>query len=455
MAASIQRIATFPSVELPAAEGPPVEVALIAQLGIGAGDALFADMRPRQAAHPAFVDALDEPSARIGAMHLAKGDRSSLYSFAVGESGHPFHRHAGHRVFTAISGSSGARLRFSTATQADVDADPEAFIRALRQVDIPADCLFTVRFGGGTWHQFVPRRGDRGHPALVALSCHTDELGGALPDALRARVAANDADIPSLTDVLPAPLARRVATLDATAVPTIALALHAAPGSVAGSLCATVRRVAGRIRRVLVTWRAGTGFLRRAAPRHGVRQAPLPQDALLTRHLQDAGVHEDCVELRLGRDEVAGRSAEHLLGDVLEGFLENRPKGVARLMALRNVLVAPLRLRTSPLGCPVSSLLAPDPARRFMERFPVIDAAIEAPSRAEVVLGADDRHLRFRSGVAVQIEADGGARLRLATRVLTRNAFGALYMRLIDRVHRHYIAPALLRAAAGHATGDA
>ena len=46
---------------------------------------------------------------------------------------------------------------------------PAAFARALRRVQIPPDCLFTVRFGGGTWHQFVPRH--PGHPALFALSC--------------------------------------------------------------------------------------------------------------------------------------------------------------------------------------------------------------------------------------------------------------------------------------------
>jgi hypothetical protein len=43
---------------------------------------------------------------------------------------------------------------------------------------------------------------------------------------------------------------------------------------------------------------------------------------------------------------------------LLEGFLDNRPSFVSRLMVLRNALVRPLGLRTSPLGCPVSSLLA-------------------------------------------------------------------------------------------------
>jgi len=35
------------------------------------------------------------------------------------------------------------------------------------------------------------------------------------------------------------------------------------------------------------------------------------------------------------------------------------------LMGLRNLLVAPLRLRTSPLGCPASSLLSANPDQLF------------------------------------------------------------------------------------------
>lgn len=54
----------------------------------------------------------------------------------------------------------------------------------------------------------------------------------------------------------------------------------------------------------------------------------------------------------------AGATA--LLASVSQGFLHNAPGGVSRLMALRNVLVKPLGLRTSPLGCPVSSLLSPN-----------------------------------------------------------------------------------------------
>lgn len=90
---------TFPSVRIPSSSGGlPVEVVLIAQIGIGAGSALIAHTAVLQRGHASFVDALDEPSARIGGADFARGDATSLYTFIVGAHGHPFHCHAGHRV---------------------------------------------------------------------------------------------------------------------------------------------------------------------------------------------------------------------------------------------------------------------------------------------------------------------------------------------------------------------
>jgi hypothetical protein len=190
MPGSTRTSCSFPSIQLPAHDGGgPVEVTLIAQLGIGAGDVLVSDASQRQRHHPAFIDALDEPSARLGGMHLQHGDASSLYSFVVGAGGHPFHRHAGPRMFTAIAGSAGAELRFASASDRQLADDPAHFLRSLRRVRIPPDCLFTVRFGGGAWHQFASN--SPAHPALFALSCHLApvrlEQSGA-PCAVRAFV---------------------------------------------------------------------------------------------------------------------------------------------------------------------------------------------------------------------------------------------------------------------------
>ena len=451
MTATARTLDTFPSVRLPSQSGGlPVEVVLIAQIGIGAGSPLIASTAALQRGHDTFIDALDEPSARIGGADFQRGDATSLYSFVVGAEGHPFHRHAGHRVFTAISGSGGALLRFSTASQDGIDADPQAFLRALRHVEIPPDCLFTVRFGGGTWHQFLPRDAAAGHPALFALSCHTNELGGELDAEQRRRVLANEADIPALTELLPEPVAALLAATDTRDVPTITLSLTAATTSLRGRFCARTRGLSGRLRRALGRWRRPVGFLADSgAPPVIALQEPPPQ-SLLWRQFGDTFTHQDSFALEIDAAELPTASASQLLAGLLDGFLENRPTGVSRLMGLRNVLVKPLGLRTSPLGCPVSSLLN-DAPQRFAGRFPVLEQAIDADDRrAQVVLGADDKHLRFRSCAAVECLPGGKVRFTLGTRVRNRNLFGAVYMRLIDRTHRRYVAPAMLSMAVGH-----
>lgn len=452
MPGTTQRSASFPSVSLPSCGGgAPVEVTLVAKLGHGAGDPLLQAAGLRQAAHPRFVDALDEPSARLGGMHPEHGDPSSLYSFAVGPNGHPFHRHAGPRMFTAIAGSGGAQLRFCTASDAQLAQDPGAFLRALRCVDIPADGLFTVRFGGGTWHQFVSRHPR--HPALFALSCHADERSGALSAAQRARIDAGTADIPSLTETLPAAVQQRLAHADLSRVATVVLSLQAPAPPVLAKAGACARRLLGALRAGWVRLRAAHG--QRASTRAPLQVQALheaPADSLLQQALADGFDHEDYSLLHLPAQRVNARSAQGLLAAVLDGFMHNPPPSVGRLMAVRNVLVAPLKLRTSPLGCPVSSLLSGDRGTLFAQRFPVHAQAVDATDRsAEVLLGADDRHLRFRSCVRVQLHADGSATVALGTRVRTHNAFGRCYLRAIDRVHRHHITPAMLRMAVAHA----
>lgn len=441
----------FPTARIERGDGGlPVEVSLIAQLGHGAGDGLVRGTGERQRGHAGFVDALDEPSARIAAPDFARGESSALFSFSVGADGHPFHRHAGHRVFTAISGSGGAQLCFSTATDAELQASPAAFADALRHVEIPPDCLFTVRFGSGTWHRFMPLK--PGHPALFALSCHTDELGGIADPALAALVAAGRADIPSLTELLPEAALEhlRADPPRADAIPTIALALESAPGGMRDLACGLVRRSVGRMRGLARALPKANGFIARRGHAVAALASP-PVGSLLSSQLREGFEHEDSFELVLRGAQVRGRGAQDLLADVLDGFLHNRPAGVTWLMRLRNVLVRPLRLRTSPLGCPVSSLLSPDRDNLFAGRFAVLDQAVDPRGmHAQVLLGADDRHLRFRSCVGVRIAGDQ-ARITLGTRVQARNLFGRFYMACIEGVHRRYVSPAMLCLAVEHA----
>lgn len=451
----IERVASFPGTRIASPSGGlPVEVSLIAQLGHGTGDQLFAQALARQRAHAEFIDELDEPSARLGACDLSKGDATALYSFTVGAKGHPFHRHAGHRVFTAISGSGGAQLRFSTASPAELERDPHNFIHALRHINIPPDCLFTVRFGGDTWHQFAPLAGNARHPAFFALSCHTNELGGDLPPELRAQVLANAASIPALTVLLPAAVSDLLRELpaDRLHVPTTHLSLDAAPGSLRSLLCRSVRCTAGLVRGAWAACRPAGGFLSRIGGRLTLTELDrLPAGSMLAEQLTDQPPHhQDMFQLALEGADAAG--ATRLLSRLLDGFLRNPPRGVSRMMALRNLLVKPLGLRTSPLGCPVSSLLSPRRDRLFDQRHPVLDQRVDSDDRrAQVILGADDKHLVFRSCIGVQRLDGQRVVITLGTRVHCKNLFGRLYMAAIQRFHRAYIAPSMLRMAAEHA----
>ena len=441
----------FPTARIePCGGGLPVEVSLVAQLGHGAGDDLFRQTGKRQHGQAGFIDALDEPSASIAATDFARGESTALFSFAVGPECHPFHRHAGHRVFTAVSGSGGARLCFSSASPASMQASPAAFVDALHHVDIPPDCLFTVRFGGGTWPRFLPL--EQGHPALFALSCHTDERGGIDDPALVALVASGKADIPSLTELLPETVLAHLHAHPPCAgkIPTIALSLEGPPGGLLDSGCSVVRRAAGRLRGLAAAW-PNTGGTPARRGRAVTELASPPAGSLLSSQLSEGFEHDDSFELVLHAANLRGQLASDLLADVLEGFLANRPAGVSWLMRLRNVLVRPLRLRTSPLGCPVSSLLSPNRDKLFAGRYPVLDQAIDPRGRhAQVLLGADDRHLRFRSCVGVRISGNE-ARITLGTRVQARNGFGRFYMACIEGVHRRYVSPAMLCLAVEHA----
>jgi Protein of unknown function (DUF2867) len=454
MLAAARSTASFPTARIASRSGGlPVEVTLITQLGHGAGDRVCREADVRQRGHGSFADALDEPAATLAATDIGSGETTALHSFAVGPQGHPFHRHVGHRVFTAVSGSGGAQLRFSTASDAQLRRSPGAFVEALHYVDIPPDCLFTVRFGGGTWHQFAPLRPASSHPTLFALSCHTNELGGLDDPALLEQVGEGRASIHDLTDLLPQAVSDYLHShpLRHAEVPTLALSLNERPGSLLGAVCGLARRAAGRLRGLTAACRCRVaGFVTRRG--HAVVELPQAIDgSLLESQLAERFEHEDTFLLVLHGAAANGSHAVSLLADVLEGFLSNRPVGVSWLMQLRNVLVWPLRLRTSPLGCPASSLLSVNRDQLFAGKYPVLGQSIDTRKRrAEVLLGADDRHLRFRTCVGVRLIGDD-AHITLGTRVQFRNWFGRIYMAGIDRVHRAYISPAMLSMAVEHA----
>lgn len=123
------------------------------------------------------------------------------------------------------------------------------------------------------------------------------------------------------------------------------------------------------------------------------------------------------------------------VNQVIPAFFGATPAWVDRLMALRNSMVAPLGLKTGPLGpCPPP----PYGVGQAIGLFRIMEI-----SDAEVVFGEDDRHLDFR----VTLTLLPGNRLAIATRVETHNGLGRLYLAVVKPVHR-VIASAMARRTA-------
>lgn len=262
MQQAISVVNTFPSVKINSVAGLTIEVSLIAQLGHGAGDGIYQNVLERQKHHPTFVDALNEPSVKLAGVNVNQNDFTSLYSFIVGAEGHPFHRHAGHRILTAISGSGGAQLRFCTATDDEVNENANSFLDKLHFVHIPPDSLFTVRFAGETWHQFIPITQNGLHPTFIALSCHTNELGGINDEALKQQVIADLASIPSLTELLPNHVQILIDSIDykQRKITTTVLSIDAPEGTLHKLMCATVRCITGLFRGNFARLRKPVGY---------------------------------------------------------------------------------------------------------------------------------------------------------------------------------------------------
>jgi Protein of unknown function (DUF2867) len=114
-------------------------------------------------------------------------------------------------------------------------------------------------------------------------------------------------------------------------------------------------------------------------------------------------------------------------------MLGRRPRWIGALLALRDILVTPLGLKTT------------DPSGRtsadVIGIFPVVS---ETPGR--LVAGFDDRHLDFRVVVDV-VNAGPGQQVTATTLVLTHNC-GRTYLAIILPFHRLIVRSLLRQAAA-------
>ena len=113
-----------------------------------------------------------------------------------------------------------------------------------------------------------------------------------------------------------------------------------------------------------------------------------------------------------------------------ERMMARQPRWTEALLALRNLLVAPLGLKTSGAN--------PAVPRDMIGIFPVVS---QTPDR--LIAGFNDRHLDFR--VVVDVTPPGSVRRVTATTLVkTHNWLGRTYLAIIRPFHR-LIVSALLR----------
>jgi len=113
-----------------------------------------------------------------------------------------------------------------------------------------------------------------------------------------------------------------------------------------------------------------------------------------------------------------------------EQMLTVFPVWADRLLALRNVLVAPFGLKTGGAG----------ETDDLVGIFPVLESG---PDR--MVLGLDDWHLDFRI-LLERTSQTSDTRLRLTTFVTRHNLFGRTYIALITPFHKMIVRSVMRRA---------
>lgn len=106
------------------------------------------------------------------------------------------------------------------------------------------------------------------------------------------------------------------------------------------------------------------------------------------------------------------------------------------LMRLRDGIVGPLGLKTA------QGFRRDGPAAARVDFFPILG---EHPD--EILLGADDRHLDFRSSL-LRRPAGDGVELVMTTSVRVHNALGRAYLAVITPFHVLVFRAALARLAA-------
>src|SRR6185437_1337041 len=150
-----------------------------------------------------------------------------------------------------------------------------------------------------------------------------NELGGNLSDELKASVSANVADIPTLTEVLPANVAELINArcFQQETIPTTTLSLDALAGTIHRKVCDTFRGSMGIVRGAWTNWQRSGGYVSRTGVPPAVAELDqIPAHSLLREQENfSAAHHNDSFAMTLNVKRLTTMPASRILELILEG----------------------------------------------------------------------------------------------------------------------------------------
>jgi hypothetical protein len=165
--------------------------------------------------------------------------------------------------------------------------------------------------------------------------------------------------------------------------------------------------------------------------RNFVRQVPMPPDSMISGIFGGADL-ADAFAITLPQD------GPHEIESIARAVLGNPSPWFRALLACRDALVAPFGVK--PSGQLRRELQASSSAH--IDFFPVVSLDVN-----ELVIGADDTHLDFRTSVLLRSAAlEGQYEVVVSSVVHCRNRFGHLYLFVIAPFHRSVVRSNLARA---------
>ena len=160
-----------------------------------------------------------------------------------------------------------------------------------------------------------------------------------------------------------------------------------------------------------------------------------PRDSRLSRRLAEAQYHDSCE---------APLAQPHLkMHEIYIALLGHLPWWARALIILRNAVVVPFGLHAET----VAGVWRPALKDGYQPGDKIVRFRLYEQDDREIIAGRDDRHLDSRVSV-LRAREEGIEKVILSTFIVTHNAFGRLYLRLVLPFHRYGLRRLMAQAAA-------